>query len=126
MRRIFQILCAILCVATSSVATLVGAAGYWNVPSTFCQCFGFGCYHAPLVLGPSRCDGWCRHNEIRLPYAPSSPAAWCGNYDCDCDCSRPSRLDVEVVAAPPVSGPVEAPVEAPGQPDTLFAPPIEQ
>lgn len=60
----------------------VSATGYWNVPSTICQCFGYGCgagYHAPLVLGPSSCKGLLAINEQRLPHAPSPP---CVGYHC--------------------------------------------
>jgi hypothetical protein len=58
------------------------AAGYWNVPSNFCQCVGCGCgggYHAPLVLGPMSCSGWCAKNHYRLPHAPA-PCHGCGHW----------------------------------------------
>lgn len=74
--------------------TLVGvhsvqAAGYWNVPSTFCQWLGSGFgggYHAPLMLGPPQCDCFRPANQVRLPYAPNPYAcqppcdAGCGAY----------------------------------------------
>jgi len=50
------------------------AAGYWNVPSNFCQWLGTGFgggYHAPLMLGPPQCDCFRGPNEVRLPSAPN-------------------------------------------------------
>jgi hypothetical protein len=103
-----------------SAATPAGATGYWNLPSTFCQCMGIGWgagYHAPFVLGPVRCDGWCDHKEVRLPHPPATPCGYYGNWGCNCHVGQPSRVE-SAVLPPPVPAPV--PVSA------LFAPPIEQ
>jgi hypothetical protein len=104
-------------VALSWCAAPARAAGYWNTPSTFCQCMGCGWgagYHAPLVLGPIKWRGWCAPNEIRLPYPPAPAYGCCGNGGCGS--YGPSRLDADLVR-PPVSAP--APVS------TVFASPIE-
>jgi hypothetical protein len=56
------------------------ATGYWNLPSTFCQCIGCGYgagHHAPFILGPITADGWLAANEYRLPHAPSSSYNGC-------------------------------------------------
>jgi hypothetical protein len=101
-------------------AAAVHATGYWNMPGTFCQCMGVGWgagYHAPLLLGPATCAGWCDHKEVRLPH---SPAPLCGCYrSCGCDgnAGQPSRL--EAVVSPP-STPAPVPVTA------IFAPPVER
>jgi hypothetical protein len=65
----------------AATSTLAHGAGYWNVPSSFCQYIGYGCgagYHAPLLLGPVSWEGWLATNERRLPYPPSSPYSGCG------------------------------------------------
>lgn len=119
------------------------AAGYWNVPGTFCQCMGFGCgagYHAPLVLGPVSWEGWCAHNEIRLPHAPSpscGPYFW-GTYGASYSFESPSRLvpagytdtPAQATIIAPATG-ASAPGTIPTQPPTpafphsLFGPPVE-
>src|SRR5436190_10778379 len=58
------------------------AAGYWNVPGTVAQCIGHGYgggYHAPLILGPIRCDCCGLGTPVRLPCAPS-PYYGCGSF----------------------------------------------
>jgi len=117
MSRFQLTICVAVLLATLSAAAPAGAAGYWNLPSTFCQCMGIGWgagYHAPLVLGPITCDDWCDHKEVRLPHAP---ALLCGCYGYGCNDCRPSRLESAVLAAP-ATAPV--PVSA------IFAPPIER
>jgi hypothetical protein len=66
---------------------LVRAAGYWNVPGTVAQCIGHGYgggYHAPLILGPIRCDCWGLGTLVRLPCAPSPYYGYgsCGAGEC--------------------------------------------
>lgn len=64
-----------------AVVPSASAAGYWNLPSTFCQCFGYGYgagHHAPFVLGPIQCGGYCNHKEVRLPCPPRPPYSWHG------------------------------------------------
>ncbi|MEX2308514.1 MAG: hypothetical protein WD738_13015 [Pirellulales bacterium] len=94
------------------------AAGYWNVPSTFCQCVGCGWgagYHAPLVLGPISCQGWCDPKEVRLPYSPAPSYGCYANGGC---CfGQPTHLESAVL---PPSAAAPAPVSA------IFAPPIER
>jgi hypothetical protein len=84
-------------IVVSAVMTASGpsllATGYWNLPSTFCQCVGYGNgagYHAPLVLGPIYCDGYFDSKEVRLPCPPRSPYSWydCGADGCGCDSSN--------------------------------------
>jgi hypothetical protein len=75
-----------LCTAMIAAGTWCGfaaapasAVGYYNLPGTFCQCFGYGNgagHHACLVLGPSTPWGCCATNEVRLPYPPQP------TYDC--------------------------------------------
>jgi len=103
-RRIFYsaLLGAALVAMCSS--TPAGATGYWNLPSSFCQCTGYGCgtgYHAPLVLGPIDWDGWCAPNEIRLTYPPSPPSGWAGCGRCGDDIAAPTMLE-PTPAAPAV------------------------
>jgi hypothetical protein len=80
--------------ALATLCALVGvnsviAAGYWNVPSHFCQWLGSGFgggYHAPLMLGPPQCDCFRGPNEVRLPCAPNpyacqpTSSGGCGGY----------------------------------------------
>jgi hypothetical protein len=131
MRPIHLAICTFVLLATMSAATSVRAAGYWNMPSTFCQCMGVGWgagYHAPFVLGPIRCDGWCDHKEVRLPYAPVSPSAYCGHVGCDC--GQPSRLDSAIAPSPaPLTMPPTPPFPttmSPPPANGIFAPPFEQ
>lgn len=79
-RLISSMLVAVVFVSIAVRAA--SATGYWNVPSTICQCFGYGCgagYHAPLVLGPISYKGCLAINERRLPHAPSPP---CVGHNC--------------------------------------------
>jgi hypothetical protein len=87
----------------SAVAEPTGAAGYWNVPSSFPQWAGFGCgggYHAPLVLGPMSCRGWFVHNHYRLPHAPA-PCCGCGH--CGGGFEQPTIMEP---AAQPATAPI--------------------
>jgi hypothetical protein len=120
MPRFRLTVCVAATLAVFSAAAPASATGYWNLPSTFCQCMGVGWgagYHAPFVLGPITCDGWCDHKEVRVPYSPAPAYAWYGHGDCGCYYSQPSRLESAVVP-PPVSAP--APVSA------IFEAPIER
>jgi hypothetical protein len=111
-----------------SIASTAAASGYWNVPSSFCQCMGFGWgagYHAPFVLGPITCDRWCAHNEVRLPYAPVSSYSCYGHCsDRCCNFSEASRLNktIEQRAHPAPPAPPSPQAEA-TQP--LFDAPVE-
>ena len=114
------------------VAAPAGATGYWNVPSTFCQCVGCGWgagYHAPLVLGPITCGGWCDPNEVRLPYSPAAAYGCYSSGDGGCNCGQPSRLEAAVVR-PPVHAPGPVPELSPVSESVpvsaIFAPPIER
>jgi hypothetical protein len=96
------ILGAILFATTA--ATPAAGTGYYNVPSSFWQCVGCGRgggYHAPLVLGPVSCRGWCAANQQRLPFSPSPPygSAGCGGYGGDF--AAPTVLDPAPVPSPP-------------------------
>jgi hypothetical protein len=100
-RVLVRVLAALL--AWAAGATSAGAAGYWNVPSSFCQCMGYGLgagYHAPLVLGPVSYDGWLATNLHRLPYAPAPPGAGCmyGSYH---EFAQATRLEPARVAPAP-------------------------
>src|SRR4051794_23276713 len=74
----------------------VRAAGVWNMPGTHAQRAGHGYgggYHAPLILGPVRFDGWALGTPVRLPYAPS-PYYGCGNCgDCGRMVEAPSSME---------------------------------
>ncbi|HEY3391476.1 MAG TPA: hypothetical protein VGK58_02125 [Lacipirellulaceae bacterium] len=88
---------------TSTCASPVEAAGYWNVPSNFWQCAGCSCgggYHAPLVLGPMSWHGWCSKNHYRLPYPPA-PGYGCRH--CDAGFEQPAIME-------PMPQPAIAPV----------------
>ena len=57
------------------------AAGYFNLPGTITQWAGHGYgagYHAPLILGPIKFDGWHVRHEVRLPSAPCASCACAG------------------------------------------------
>ena len=93
--RRLRLLLSLTLLAAACTAAPAPAAGYWNVPSNFCQCMGHGCgagYHAPLVLGPVSCSGWLDRNEIRLPYAPR-PHYGHGSGNCSDSFHGPSMLE---------------------------------
>src|SRR5437764_889079 len=77
MRRQISMACVAMAATIAIVAigpARVRAAGYYNMPSNFCQCCGHGFgagYHAPLVLGPPTCGELYTCNETRLLYAPA-------------------------------------------------------
>jgi hypothetical protein len=86
------------CVAALAIAAAAApsasATGYWNMPSTFCQCVGCGYgagHHAPYVLGPITCHGYLNHKEVRLPCPPRPPYCWYGYADGGCSngCQAP-------------------------------------
>jgi hypothetical protein len=86
------------------------AAGYWNVPGTVAQCMGHGYgggYHAPLILGPIRCDCWGLGTPVRLRCAPSPYYGYgsCGGGEC-------GRL-VEATSSMESVVPTIAPTQAP-------------
>jgi hypothetical protein len=130
------------------------AAGYWNMPGTHAQRAGHGYgagYHAPLILGPVRFDGWGLGNQVRLPYSPT-PYYGCGNCgDCGRMVTAPSSMEGVVPTSPPAAvvpmetrtsepvettaaeiaeqssepaiAPADEPVETPVRP--LFDPPVQ-
>jgi hypothetical protein len=90
LQRSITLLAAFACASTAA------ANGYWNIPSTFCQCVGYGWgagYHAPLVLGPITCRECLDHKEIRLPYSPAPSCGYCQSVGPCCECGLPSRLE---------------------------------
>ena len=86
--RRFTKFAAVTCVALAAwtvAATPAFAAGYYNLPGSFCQCFGYGNgagYHACLVLGPLSCRGFCTTHEVRLDCPPQPPYGYYGNARC--------------------------------------------
>lgn len=102
----FQRICALPLIAALFASPSAFATGYWNLPSNFCQCAGYGCgagYHAPLVLGPISCRGWFATNEIRLPVPPRPPYI---GYQCP-HCTQgtsgfgtPTLLEPEILPTP--------------------------
>jgi hypothetical protein len=71
-------------IAGAASCPSAGAVGYWNMPGTYFQYSGYGFgpgYHAPLVLGPVRCDGWLGMGVRRLPYSPTACQAACPGCD---------------------------------------------
>ena len=88
LRRWFQFMAAfqaaIVCVAAS--AGSAWAIGYYNLPGSFCQCFGYGNgagHHSCLVLGPSSCHGFCATNEVRLECPPQPPYGYYAGGPCN-------------------------------------------
>ena len=113
LRRNFTQLLAALC-AVAILGTLAvpsaSAIGYYNLPGSFCQCFGYGKgagYHACLVLGPSTAEGCCATNEVRLAYPPRPPYAYYGSYGC-------GPLGVETWLGEPTRLPSPGPQYSPG------------
>ncbi len=82
---------AALGAALGLLAILTGSAraiGYYNLPGSFCQSFGYGNgagHHACFVLGPVSCAGFSATNEVRLEHPPQPPYGYydyCGNGPC--------------------------------------------
>jgi hypothetical protein len=111
--------CATICIVAGIAALGAGpasAGGYYNLPGSFCQCFGYGYgagYHACLVLGPSTPSGFCVPNEVRLPYAPG-PSYGCYGYG---DCGSTNGLADPAFV--PTYGPPPAPSPAAMRPQIL-------
>ncbi len=97
------ILAAVVVMAFASSA---GAVGYWNMPTSVNQWWGYGCgpgYHAPMVLGPMSARGLVRPEmERRLPCPPRG-----GCCDAGCD-GWPDELMTEPMSLPDV-GPQRLP-----------------
>jgi hypothetical protein len=132
MRLEFSIPCIALVLSLGTVAVesaSVRAAGCYNMPGNFCQCIGCGCgggYHAPLVLGPIRCDGFFTRNQVRLPCAP---CATCSCWDCNCVSVRPTTMEgfVSTEAAHPATrAPVRLRPQSRNVQETLPGSPVEQ
>jgi hypothetical protein len=103
-------------VAIAAPSTL--AIGYWNLPGNFCQCVGCGFgagHHTSLVLGPADWNGFCAHNEVRLPYASSVPYSGCGTVNCGQHFAAPTLM--EPMPAQPVA---PAPLPLTRRPRPLF------
>jgi hypothetical protein len=125
-------------ISLATLAVLAGsqiadAAGYWNVPSTFCQWCGCGFgggYHAPLILGPPTCDCFAGPNEVRVPYAPNPYA--CAPY-CNGGCHASAPAVMTHGARPPAMPRHVTPTAAAPQEELpaneprgeLFAPPVQ-
>jgi hypothetical protein len=91
------------------------AAGYWNVPGTFAQRAGHGYgggYHAPLILGPVRCDGWGLGTPTRLPCAPS-PYYGCASYG---DCGRTAEATSSMEGVVPTTALAPTPMPSAAAP----------
>jgi hypothetical protein len=85
------------------------AAGYFNMPGNMMQRTGHGYgagYHAPLILGPIKFDGWHVRNEVRLPSAPRASCACAGGGDCGQMMETPSMMQ-GVVPTPAVPSALE-------------------
>jgi hypothetical protein len=112
----------VLCLAVVFGVVLEGAyikearaAGYWNMPGTHAQRTGHGYgggYHAPLMLGPVRCDGWGLGNQVRLPYSPT-PYYGCGGCG---DCGRMVEATSSIESVVPTTAPAPVPMPAAAAP----------
>lgn len=90
------------------------AIGYYNVPGSFCQCFGYGNgagHHACLVLGPLSCRGFCDTKEVRLECPPQPPYAYynCYPYGAYGPPLPSTWLDEPVPVRPAVQAPAPTP-----------------
>jgi hypothetical protein len=103
------VVAVLICLATAAPA---GAVGYWNMPTSFSQWWGYGVgpgYHAPMVLGPVTARGLVRpYMEIRLPCAPH-PACSSG---CGCQDTQ-SLMESQVL---PDAAPLPSPQPAAAYP----------
>ena len=111
MRRRKLMACLAVAFAVAVGAALIEqarAAGFWNMPGTVAQRTGHGYgggYHAPLVLGPVRCDGWGLGTPVRLPRAPS-PYYGYGSYG---ECGRLVEATSSMESVVPTIAPTQAP-----------------
>src|SRR3954469_10941460 len=107
MRRRNLMICLSVALAVVLSAAFVGpvrSAGYWNMPGTHAQRAGHGYgggYHAPLILGPVRCDGWGLGAPVRLSGAPSP---YCGYGNCG-DCGRMVEAPSSIQTVVPTTAP---------------------
>jgi|tagenome__1003787_1003787.scaffolds.fasta_scaffold20428159_2 hypothetical protein len=107
---VFAVLFTVSCIEQAR------ATGYWNMPGTFAQRTGHGYgagYHAPLLLGPVRCDGWGLGNQVRLPYSPL-PNYGCGSGgDCGRMVEAPTSMEsaVPTTTTAPAPSPMNSPVQ---------------
>src|SRR6476660_3158278 len=112
-RNLMTCLTAVFAVLwTTSCIEQAQAGGYWNMPGTYAQRSGHGYgagYHAPLMLGPVRWDGWGLGNQVRLPHAPL-PYYGCGSGG---DCGRTVEAPSSMEGAVPTSAPIPAPAPVP-------------
>lgn len=115
-RNLVVWLAVILAVVLGAASTeQTRAAGYWNMPGTHAQRtgHGYGCgYHAPLMLGPVRHDGWGLGAPVRLPCAPS-PYYGCGGCS---DCGRLVEAASSIEGFVPTTAPMPAPTPAAAAP----------
>jgi hypothetical protein len=107
---VFAVLLAATCIEQAH------AAGYWNMPGTFAQRTGHGYgagYHAPLMLGPVRCNGWGLGNQVRLPHAPLSYYGCGTGRDCGRTVEAPTSMEsgVPTPSAAPGPAPTDSPVQ---------------
>jgi len=113
---------AVVCAIGLGSAVLdepASAIGYYNLPGTFCQCFGYGNgagHHACLALGPSTCFGFGPPNEVRLPYPPQPP---CRCAPCPCGLPADDGSWLPEPSELPPAGPSLLPSPAALRPQTL-------
>jgi hypothetical protein len=111
--RLFGVVFAVILSAACTEQSL--AAGYWNMPGTHAQRTGHGYgggYHAPMILGPLRCEGWHLGSPVRLPYAPA-PYYGCGTGR---ECGRTIDAPTSMKNIVPTTAPTQAPVPAAAAP----------
>lgn len=107
--------CLIVAGSALASASVALAIGYYNLPGSFCQCFGYGNgagYHSCLVLGPSSCWGFCDPNEVRLPCPPQPPYDYYSGGSCNPD-ARGSWLEGQVPMQMTTPAPLPEPTPAP-------------
>lgn len=84
------------------VASTAQAGGWYHMPTSFCQCMGWGFgpgYHAPLVIERGGCLKPVAPNPIvRVPVAPFAVGVGC--YGCDpCGLSRLPGCEISPMPA---------------------------
>lgn len=113
----FQILAALVaaCVFMGASARPALAIGHYNLPGSFCQCFGYGNgagHHACLLLGPKSCEGFCATHEVRLECPPQPPYGYYGCGPCN-SITHGSWLNDGVQIQAPATEPTPAPAPGP-------------